>query len=79
MSEPIGNLYVRTESEEEVSSVNASPKKSTSLSSLRSLRDTFMRSESRASQLSVVSATKSETIDNETEPDVSPVVKAGKW
>lgn len=77
MSENIGNLYVRAGSEEEVNSVNASPKKSTSLSSLRSLRDTFKRSESRTSQLSEVSATKSETIDNGTEP-VSPVIKAGK-
>lgn len=75
MSENIGNLYVRAESEEEVSSVSASPKKSTSLSSLRSLRDTFKRSESRTSQLSVASATKSETLDNDTE---SPVIKAGK-
>lgn len=75
MSENIGNLYVRAESEEEVASVNASPKKSTSLSSLRSLRDTFKRSESRTSQISEVSGAKSETFDNEPE---SPVAKAGE-
>lgn len=64
MSEIIGNLYVRAESEEEVNIVNNSPKKSTSLSSLRSLRDTFKRSESRTSQTSLASASKIETIDN---------------
>lgn len=54
MSENIGNLYVRAESEDDVNngSTNGSPKKSTSLSSLRNLRDTFRRSESRTSQSS---------------------------
>lgn len=78
MSENIGNLYVRAESEEEVSAVNNSPKKSTSLSSLRSLRDTFKRSESRASQTSLASATISETPDNESD-SVSAVVKASEY
>lgn len=64
MSENIGNLYVRTESEEEVSTVNSSPKKSTSLSSLRSLRDSLIRSESRTSQISIASTSKTEPIDN---------------
>lgn len=64
MSEIVGNLYVRTESEEEVNTVFNSPKKSTSLSSLRNLRDTFKRSESRTSQTSLASASKSETNDN---------------
>lgn len=64
MSENIGNLYVRAESEEEVSTVNSSPRKSTSLSSLRSLRDTFKRSESRTSQTSLASTSKIETSDN---------------
>lgn len=55
MCENIGNMYVRAESEEEVhsGSGNGSPKKSTSLSSLRNLRDTFKRSESRTSQTSL--------------------------
>lgn len=60
MSEQIGNLYVRAASEEEVQSgsgSNGSPKKSTSLSSLRSLRDTFKRSESRASKSSLAAST----------------------
>lgn len=60
MSEQIGHLYVRAESEEEVhsgSGSNGSPKKSTSLSSLRNLRDTFKRSESRASQTSLAAST----------------------
>lgn len=60
MSEQIGNLYVRAASEEEVhsgSGSNGSPKKSTSLSSLRNLRDTFKRSESRASQSSLAAST----------------------
>lgn len=74
MSETIGNLYVRTESEEEVSVVQNSPKKSTSLSSLRSLRDTFKRSESRTSQTSLASSTICETSNN-----CSPVVKASKF
>lgn len=77
MSENIGNLYVRSESEEEVSTAQNSPKKSTSLSSLRSLRDTFKRSESRASQTSLASATISETPDDGSD-SVSPVVKASK-
>lgn len=77
MSENIGNLYVRSESEEEVSTAQNSPKRSTSLSSLRSLRDTFKRSESRASQTSLASATISEAPDNGSD-SVSPVVKASK-
>lgn len=76
MSENIGNLYVRAESEEEVSAVNNSPKKSTSLSSLRSLRDTFKRSESRTSQTSLASNSKIEqSTDNSFEiisPDFRP-------
>lgn len=66
MSENIGNLYVRAaaESEEEVSTVSSSPRKSTSLSSLRNLRDTFKRSESRTSQTSLASNSKIETSDN---------------
>lgn len=68
MSENIGNLYVRAESEEEVSTVNSSsPRKSTSLSSLRNLRDTFKRSESRTSQTSLASTSKIETSDNGTD------------
>lgn len=79
MSENIGNLYVRAESEEEVSAstVNNSPKKSASLSSLRNLRDTFKRSEVRSSQTSLASTTISETPDN-TEGSLSPVVKASE-
>lgn len=54
MSEHIGNLYVRAESEDDpTSTASNTPKKSTSLSSLRSLRDTFKRSESTSSQLSI--------------------------
>lgn len=53
MSEHLGNLYVRAESEDDPpSTASSTPKKSTSLSSLRSLRDTFRRSESNSSQLS---------------------------
>lgn len=78
MSEIIGNLYVRAESEEEVaSSINSSPKKSTSLSSLRNLRDTFKRSESRTSQTSLASAAakNDEVFDSGSE---SAVAKASK-
>lgn len=66
MTENIGNLYVRTESEEEFSNNgNNSPKMSTSLSSLKSLRDTFKRSESRASQTSLANTSiKNEAINN---------------
>lgn len=63
MSENIGNLYVRNESEEEVAAVGGSPTKSTSLSSLRNLRETFKRSESRTSQTSLASTSKAE-LDN---------------
>lgn len=63
MSENIGNLYVRAESEEEVvSPTNSSPRKSTSLSSLRNLRDTFKRSESRTSQTSLASTPKNDEV-----------------
>ena len=48
------NLFVRrSESEDDGNASVASPKKSTSLSSLRSLRDTFKRSESSTSQTSL--------------------------
>lgn len=65
MTENIGNLFVRAESEEEFSNNgNNSPKMSTSLSSLKSLRDTFKRSESRASQTSLANtSTKNEAIN----------------
>lgn len=68
MSENTGNLYVRTDSEDDYTANsgtgNGTPKKSTSLSSLRSLRDTFIRSESRTSQTSLASTSaKSETIN----------------
>lgn len=74
MSENIGNLYVRTESEEEVNnSSSGSPKKSTSLSSLRNLRDTFKRSESRTSQTSLAStSTKSDVATNNGSNDQAP-------
>lgn len=78
MSENIGNLYVRAGSEEEVSTVSSSPKKSTSLSSLRSLRDTFKRSESRTSQTSLASANQSEILDNGAFDTISPVVLASE-
>lgn len=77
MSENIGNLYVRAESEEEVSVASSSPRKSTSLSSLRNLRDTFKRSESRTSQTSLVSASKSESLDNGSDT-ISPIAKASE-
>lgn len=66
MSENIGNLYVRAESEEDVNTQvsGSSPRKSTSLSSLRNLRDTFKRSESRTSQTSLASTSKIEAADN---------------
>lgn len=77
MSENIGNLYVRAESEEEVANpMNSSPKKSTSLSSLRNLRDTFKRSESRTSQTSLAATKNDETGDNLSSD--SAVVKASK-
>lgn len=78
MSENIGNLYVRAESEEEVANpINSSPKKSTSLSSLRNLRDTFKRSESRTSQTSLASTvTKNDEVFNSGSD--SDVTKAGK-
>lgn len=50
MSDNIGNLYVRTRADSEDDQGTSSPKKSTSLSSLRNLRDTFKRSESTSSQ-----------------------------
>lgn len=80
MSENIGNLYVRAESEEEVANaMNSSPKKSTSLSSLRNLRDTFKRSESRASQTSLASATtKNDEVFDSGSYSASAVAKAGK-
>lgn len=57
MSDNTGNLYVRAESEEEVhSGSNGTPKKSTSLSSLRNLRDTFIRSDRRTSQTSMTAS-----------------------
>lgn len=71
MSEHIDNLYVRAESEEEVptgSGSNGSPKKSLSLSSLRNLRDTFKRSESRTSQTSLAAS----TLQNENSETGSP-------
>lgn len=59
------NLYVRVDSEDD-QSTNASntPKKSTSLSSLRNLRDSFKRSDSSSSQLSLANNGTS-TIDEE--------------
>ncbi|XP_055323880.1 RUN and FYVE domain-containing protein 2 isoform X3 [Sitodiplosis mosellana] len=75
MSENIGNLYVSAESEEEVSTVGGSPRKSTSLSSLRSLRDTFKRSESRTSQTSLASTSKVETSDNGSDQTTSTDTK----
>lgn len=81
MSENIGNLYVRAESEEEVAAnlLNSSPKKSTSLSSLRSLRDTFKRSESRTSQTSLASATaKNDEVFDSASDSASAAAKAGK-
>lgn len=81
MSENIGNLYVRADSEEEMASslVNSSPKKSTSLSSLRNLRDTFKRSESRASQSSLASATaKNDEVFDNVSDSASAVAQAGK-
>lgn len=71
MSENIGHLYVRTDSEDDAGATgNGSPKKSTSLASLLSLRDTFKRSESRTSQTSLAStSTKSETINEESDAD----------
>lgn len=59
MEESFGNLYIRdrTESEDDVNSENnGSPSKSSSVSSLRNIRDTFKRSESRSSQSSTVGA-----------------------
>lgn len=54
MTDSTSALYVRTDSEDDpANSSTSSPKKSTSLSSLRSLRDTFKRSESRTSQTSL--------------------------
>lgn len=73
MSETIGNLYVRAESEEEILNSNGSPKKSTSLSSLRNLRDTFKRSESRTSQTSLAtSSTRSDNNGTDGSPDKKP-------
>lgn len=59
------NLYVRVDSEEDQGS-NASntPKKSTSLSSLRNLRDSFKRSDSTSSQFSL--ANNGANVDDET-------------
>lgn len=57
MEESSGKLYVRDRGESEDdpnNDRNGSPTKSSSLSSLRSLRDTFKRSESRTSQSSTV-------------------------
>lgn len=80
MSENIGNLYVRgrAESEEEMANQNSSPKKSTSLSSLRSLRDTFKRSESRTSQTSLA-ATKNDEVFDSGSDSASAVAKASKF
>lgn len=48
------NLYVRVDSEEDpIATASNTPKKSTSLSSLRNLRDSFKRSDSSSSQLSL--------------------------
>lgn len=80
MSETIGHLYVRSESEDDNaanSMGNRSPTKSTSLSSLRSLRDSFIRSESRTSQASLAStSTKSESVNEQSDAFNS---KSGKF
>lgn len=77
MSENIGNLYVRSDSEEEINnSGNGTPKKSSTFSSLRNLRDTFKRSETRTSQSSLSSIHNEpnySTFDNN-----APVTKSGK-
>lgn len=60
------NLYVRVDSEDDqTTTASSTPKKSTSLSSLRNLRDSFKRSDSSSSQLSL--ANNGATVD-ETQP-----------
>lgn len=77
MSENIVNLYVRADSEEEVhNSGNGTPKKSSTFSSLRNLRDTFKRSETRTSQSSLSSIHNEpnySTFDNN-----APAIKSSK-
>lgn len=68
-------LYVRSESDEDVITFYSSPKKSTSLSSLRNLRDTFKRSESRTSQTSLASSSKIEPFDNTSDTISTSVLK----
>lgn len=79
MSENIGNLYVRTDSEEEVNnSGNETPKKSSTFSSLRNLRDTFKRSETRTSQSSLSSKSIHNEPINSTFDNNAPAIKSGK-
>lgn len=76
MTDSTSGLFVRAESEDDpANSSISSAKKSTSLSSLRSLRDTFKRSESRTSQTSLPVDSSKSTISNETD---SGDKKAGK-
>lgn len=79
MSENIGNLYVRTDSEEEVNnSGNETPKKPSTFSSLRNLRDTFKRSETRTSQSSLSSTSIHNEPINSTSDNNAPAIKSGK-
>lgn len=79
MSENIGNLYVRNDSEEEANnSGNGTPKKSSTFSSLRNLRDTFKRSETQTSQSSLSSTSiNNEPIDS-TSDNNAPAIQTGK-
>lgn len=80
MAENIGNLYVRSESEEEVNnSGNGSPKKSSTFSSFRNLRDTFKRSESRTSQTSLSSTSAYSDIINNSTDNTTTSSKSGKF
>lgn len=81
MSENIGNLYVRADSEEEFNNGSefGTPKSST-LSSLRNLRDTFKRYEIRASQYSLNSTSthNNESINSNTDTNAPPALKLCK-
>lgn len=59
------NLYVRVESEDDQSNGPGTPKKSTSLSSLRNLRESFKRSDSASSQVSLANNGSATTIEEE--------------
>lgn len=83
MSENIGNLYVRADSEEEFNNGSEiGTSKSSTLSSLRNLRDTFKRYEIRASQYSLNSTSththNNESINSNTDTNAPPALKLCK-